>query len=613
MRVVVAILLFAVTGFGADQARVRAAAARAITLLEASQKQWYTRQECFSCHHQLQPEIAFRAAREHGIDLDETIAHMDAVRAFATTSSGGASLGDLDRAVQYNHVIEPAAADAYRLVAAEAAGVRPNLVTAVYARLLMGRQNPGGDWDSFHQRPPASFSSFQQTAIAIRAIQLYAHPRQSLEKFKHIGRGLNWLMSHEARNTEDRTFLLFGLIWSGADKQAVDKAAADLRATQQSDGGWGSLDGRPSDAYSTGEALVALNDSGRLRASDPAYERGIQYLLDTQAADGSWHVQTRLHDAPVSPPYSESGYPYGHDQFISAQGSAWSIVALSRTLGPPKKSLITTLKEAEPPAAAPWVETVLFGSEADLKRLLDTGFDANSSTSGGTTALMMAAPDAVKMKLLLDHGASVNARTKLGYSALMVAAQYSESAAAMNLLLDRGAEVASPKGKDAPLFGANAFFLAAYAGNAAILPRLINAGASLDDRMGLIGGGPRTVMMGVVPLGKVDVIRALVDLGSPVDQTDGGGITPLGRAVLGNQVEVAKLLISRGADVNHRDNYGMTPLLWAANVDFGDSAMIELLKNSGARLDVKTKDGLTPLELARKHQHTHLIAALMAR
>ena len=66
----------------------------------------------------------------------------------------------------------------------------------------------------------------------------------------------------------------------------------------------------------------------------------------------------------------------------------------------------------------------------------------------------------------------------------------------------------------------------------------------------------------------------------------------------------------RGANVNVVDKLGMTPLHWAANIDFGEAAMIELLLKSGARTDVKNKDGLTPLELARRYGHTNLIPAL---
>jgi ankyrin repeat protein len=53
----------------------------------------------------------------------------------------------------------------------------------------------------------------------------------------------------------------------------------------------------------------------------------------------------------------------------------------------------------------------------------------------------------------------------------------------------------------------------------------------------------------------------------------------------------------------------MTPLLWAANIDFG-TGMIELLLQSGAKADVRNKEGLTPLELARKWGHVNLIPAL---
>ena len=77
-----------------------------------------------------------------------------------------------------------------------------------------------------------------------------------------------------------------------------------------------------------------------------------------------------------------------------------------------------------------------------------------------------------------------------------------------------------------------------------------------------------------------------------------------------NRVDLARLAIQRGADVNHVDKKGMTPLLYAASIDFGDSAMVELLMKSGARADARSKEGLTALDLARKYQHTHLLASL---
>jgi ankyrin repeat protein len=585
-----------------DPARIRDAATRNLALFQSSQKHWFEVQRCDSCHHQYQPALAYRTAREHGIAFDEAIARADAAKAF--------TYADLDKAVQYSWIIEPAVDDAYRLIAADAAGVRPSLSTAVMARLLMARQNRGGDWPSHRQRPPSSYSNVTFTALGVRAIQLYAHPSQKAELAKHVALARQWLLTHRPVDTEERTYKLLGLKWSGGDRGSILAAAKDLYSMQQADGGWPSLDGRESDAYSTGQALVALHDSGEVPITDVPWQRGIDWLLKTQAADGSWHTRTRLYPpAPLSPPYYESGLPYGHDQFLSAQGGAWCVMALAYALGPGKKVVPEPLPGVAPQNVEPWAETVLFGTVPDVKKLLDGGLDPNAATkSGGTTALMMAAPDAEKMKVLIDRGANVNARSETKYSALMVAAQYgTHSTPAIRLLLAHGADASQSQGK--PLFNADPLFLAAYGGNAEVLPDLLKAGASLNGEMTLIGTSNSDAISGAVRHGYLDVADTLVKLGAPVDRTD-ARITPLAKAVLGDQVEMAKFLISKGADVNHVDGNGMTPLLYAASIDFGSPAMIDMLLKAGARTDMKTKEGKTALELARQYHHTHLIPSL---
>jgi len=612
MRAVIAAcvsVLCAPTAFAASPspARIRDAAARGIQVLQQSQKGWYAKQQCESCHHQFQPAIALHSARDHGIPFDEAVARANAQRAF--------DYSDVDRAVQYTHVIEPAMSDGYRLVAADAAGVRPNLVTAIYARHVAAHQNPDGAWDNFRQRPPAAYSQFTMTALALRAIQLYSHPSQKADVAARTARARRWFETHAPRATEERTYQLFGFSWAGASRATIERAARDLAATQQADGGWSSLDGRASDVYSTAEALVALHDVAEHRLPSVAWRRGIEFILDAQAPDGSWHVASRIHPpAPISPPYFESGYPYGHDQFISASGASWAIMALARALDPATNASASAAAAPEPAAAEPWAETVLFGSVAELKTLLDSGLDPNAATkTGGTTALMMAAPDVAKMTLLADRGANINARAATQYSALMVAAQYPNAAPAMNLLLDRGAEVRLAPSVGPATFGAYPLFLAAYSGNAEVLRRLRDAGDSLTDGVSLIGSRPSAPLLGAIKLGYLDVVRALLDLGAPIEQPEQGGLTPLGRAVLSNRVDIARLLISRGAEVNHVDNLGMTPLLYAASIDFGDSDMIELLLKSGARADARTRDGLTALDLARRYQHTHLLSVLQGR
>jgi hypothetical protein len=53
-------------------------------------------------------------------------------------------------------------------------------------------------------------------------------------------------------------------------------------------------------------------------------------MLQTQLEDGSWHVKTR--SIPIMP-YFESDFPHGVDQFISASGTNWAVMALAPAAG----------------------------------------------------------------------------------------------------------------------------------------------------------------------------------------------------------------------------------------------------------------------------------------
>jgi len=80
-----------------------------------------------------------------------------------------------------------------------------------------------------------------------------------------------------------------------------------------------------SNAYATGQALVALRESGITAPADQQYQRGVRYLVRSQMEDGSWLVKTR---SPSFQPYFESDFPHGYDQFISAAASNWAVMAL---------------------------------------------------------------------------------------------------------------------------------------------------------------------------------------------------------------------------------------------------------------------------------------------
>jgi ankyrin repeat protein len=167
-----------------------------------------------------------------------------------------------------------------------------------------------------------------------------------------------------------------------------------------------------------------------------------------------------------------------------------------------------------------------------------------------------------------------------------------------------------PKGQGAPLFNAFPIFLAAFSGNSEIIGRLHKEGDRVDDKMNIVGMFPETPLLELAVTDLTGSARALLDAGEKVDEADDDGITALSWAAIASRVNMARLLIERGADVNHVDKKGMTPLLYAASIDFGDSAMVDLLLKSGARTTARTNEGLTALDLARKYNHANLLASL---
>ena len=182
------------------------------------------------------------------------------------------------------------------------------------ALLLARMQLRDGRWRYAPDRVPIMSSEFTVTAAAIRSLQAFGSPGDAEELNARIGRATAWLETNTPVTTEDKVFRLFGLRWANSDAALVSGAVTLLRNEQKPDGGWSQLPGLNSDAYATGQVLVALHEGGGVRTDDLSYQRGVQYLLETQEPDGSWLVHKR---AVAINGHVESGFPHGKFQFIS--------------------------------------------------------------------------------------------------------------------------------------------------------------------------------------------------------------------------------------------------------------------------------------------------------
>jgi len=577
---------------------IRSAATRAVAIVQRGATGFSKMMQCFSCHDHALPLLALRTARERGIAVDEAAASQLAAKGLIFSPD----LTSIDHAVQDPMIIDPASDDGWALISAHAAGVQPNLVTAVYARRVANWQRPDGYWLTVDDRPPQSYSLFTATALALRAIQLYMPTQLHQEVDERRGRAKTWLLTTEPHSTEDSTFRLLGLRWAGASAEDRSRAAQDLLDLQRSNGGWAEIPHMQPDAYSTGEALVALHEAGGVPVTDAAWQKGLQYLLSTQEADGSWHVHTRmLSPAAVSPPYFETGFPYGHDQFLSTDATCWAamalLLALPKAANPSAPQPVAALS---PQGLEPWMETALFGTTEELKARLDGGLDPNSKTPEGTTLLMMAAHDAEKVKLLIDRGADVRAKAKSGFTALMVATTYFGSSQSVKLLLEHGAEARPGAGV---VFDASPLILAAMAGDRDNLAQLLAKGADPNRRMDLIGMFPTSPLFVAATFPDPAILQALLQGGADIRERDQDGMTALHWAVVAHHPDLVKTLLAAGADVNAVDRFGYTPLLYAATIDFGDSETATMLLQAGADPNIKDKDGKSPLAQAREYPY----------
>lgn len=297
----------------------RAALGRSIPLLQRADVTFLQKSGCVSCHHNSLTAMTVSAARRQGLAVDEKIARDQ------LTAIGSYIEGWRERALQNIGIPGGSNTVNYILAGMAAENYPPDPATDALARYLKNAQSPEGHWRLLANRPPLGSSEFEVTAVALRGLQVYAPRTQRSEYEKAVQRAVHWLTAAQPQTTADRAFQLLGLTWGGASRESLQNAARELISLQQPDGGWGQLPSMPRDAYATGQALVALRESGAVAVTDPTYERGVAYLLSTQLDDGSWHVQSRT---IAFQPYFESGFPHGHDQWISAAATNWACMAL---------------------------------------------------------------------------------------------------------------------------------------------------------------------------------------------------------------------------------------------------------------------------------------------
>jgi ankyrin repeat protein len=577
------LVLAASTAVAQTPAEIRRAIDRALPPIQKSADTFVAKRACVSCHHNILPILMAHMASARGLEFNSRGLEDKILRALT-----------LDDAIQAVTLNDPTPNDSFLLMAASAVHV-DSPAAKIYAHRLVQWQREDGHWITSDFRPPHSSSYFTATASAIKAISAYGSP----DDRRCFTLAAQWLAKSKPLSTEDAAFRLMGLVWAAAPQPDIEAARRDLHAMRKPSSGWPELPGYEPDAYSTGEALYALNLGTHAipdtHSSDTvAINTARRFLISSQAQDGTWHVHTRmLSPAEVSPDYFTTGFPYRKDEYLSYAGSVWAVMGLLTAL-----PVISYEGHASDRFGPPEIlEIAPFLTLPELRKRLDAGLDPNAKSERGTTLLMMSATDPEKVRTLLAHGADPKARATSGVDALTIAASGRGTAASIQALLEAGAEPNLPEGvrsKNTPLL------MAAMTGDVENLKLLLAHGARPTA----------AALSEAVTFGYPDIVRLLIDSGVNPKLTESSGINLLHWAAIANRPQIIPILASAGVSVNAQDEHGFTPLMYAATIDFGDTAVLQAILKAGGDPTIPNQDGRNAIQQAHHFGHVNLEAVL---
>ena len=295
---------------------------RSLSLLQRSSDAFLrNRSYCVSCHHQNLPSVALGWARDRGFAIDENSVQVMIDRQVEEWRGG------IDAAYEMENPVGTFVPRllGWGLLGFSALGYPPDELTDAMVWYLTETQRPEGHWVSGISRPPMGGGSILSTVLALRALQLYSLDGPDDSWAGSVRRARTWLLRAKPRIFQERVFRLLGLGWTGSSPDDLAELTAEILSYQRDDGGWAQLSDLSSDAWATGQTLVALALTGGVSTSHPAYRRGLQFLLQTEFDDGSWFVKTRTWPSQT---FFDSRFPHGRDQWISAAATAWATMAM---------------------------------------------------------------------------------------------------------------------------------------------------------------------------------------------------------------------------------------------------------------------------------------------
>jgi hypothetical protein len=331
MRLIVALVVSVLPSVASAQnprpkpADVGAAIERGLGFLVTDARAWKNKHHCVSCHHAALVVWSMREARRRGHAVDEPF--------LAELTKWVAESGDGKTGVPRPAGAPKALnAKAVWFALALAAGPKPDAVARKGLTRLWGTvksdQTEKGSWSAWPETRPPIFGGSDDSMTALATLAMTAAAAAGDAEAKGVrDKGVRWLA--ETKSDDDPQSVAVRLVlWNtlGRPDKEWQPLVRRIEGRQNADGGWSQAKGMASDAWATGQALYALAHAG-IKPDDLAVRRGQAFLARTQRADGAWPMTSR--------PVKRGGEGSKSLIPITGAGSAWAVLGLVRSQGPP--------------------------------------------------------------------------------------------------------------------------------------------------------------------------------------------------------------------------------------------------------------------------------------
>jgi len=286
---------------------------------------------------------------------------------------------------------------------------------------------------------------------------------------------------------------------------------------------------------------------------------------------------------------------------LLAHGADWKVRNFDRETKMPKLSAASSVTPIARGGFTAFLFTAREGDIESAKAMLEAGVDIDQTDIDGTNALVVSIMNKkyTFAKFLLDRGANPNLADVKGRTALYAAVDIRNE--------DYSATPSRKEDDPMPSFEIVKALLARGANPNLPLTKNLPGRSGMDSGDTTLDEGT-TPLMRAARAGDATVMRALLEKGADPKLTTKAGSTALmfaagvgyrdknTRGLESDALEALKVALDTGLDINQANTRGETALHGAALR--GADSLVQFLVDHGAKLDAKTKQGFTPLDIA---------------